>query len=124
MYYAQEEEWLGQPQQGDFDQGAGVSTSQLANPNVQIAEHRTGLASGPVFVQSPMIWVIIAVVLVVIKVLTEKAGEAGEFRTVRIGLENFLIVGLLASLFIYAAKFASAAASWVPGPVKQFFGVV
>lgn len=122
MYYAQEEEWLGEPQQGDFSQGAGVSTSQLQNPNVQIIEHHA--PAGPVWVQSPMIFLVIAIILVVVKVLTEKAGEAGEFRTVRIGLENFFIVGLLAALFIYAAKFVSATASWVPTPVKQFFGVV
>ncbi len=122
--YTEEEQWLGEPQSGDFSQGNGVSTSQLQNPNVQIAEHRSGIASGPVFVQSPMIFVLIVVLLIIVKVLSEKAGEAGEFRTVRIGLENFLIVGLLASLFIYSMKLTSAVASWVPASVKQFFGVV
>lgn len=125
MYQEQEEEWLGLGRVGDFEQGAGESTASLQNPNVSIvASKESKLASGPPFLQSPMVWIVGVSILVIVKVLSEKAGDAGEFRTVKIGLENFFIVGLLASLFIYAAKFASASASWMPGPIKQFFGVV
>ncbi len=124
MHYMQEEEWLGDHRVGDFEQGQGISSAGLANPNITLPALHPGLASGPAFTQSPGIWVLVVAFLVIVKIVSEKAGEAGEFATVKIGLENFLIIGLISSLFIYSAKFASASASWVPGPVKQFFGVV
>lgn len=105
------EEFLGEPQSGDFNQGQGVSTSQLQNPNVSLAGAN---ATGSGFT-APIVAVTILVLLVLIKIVTEKAGKSSEFSSVRIGTENLLIVTLLAALGIYIIKVTAfvTKASWL-----------
>jgi hypothetical protein len=116
-----QEEWLGEPHPGDQDQGVGVSTSQLQNPNVSLAstKNATG-ATG--FFQSPAMWVFLAVLLVVVKFVAEKAGKREEFATVRIGLENWFLVGTMAALYFFAAKLV-AYKTRIP-VLMQFFGFI
>jgi uncharacterized membrane protein len=57
---------------------------------------------------SLMVWVVIALVLIAVKMVSEKAGEAREFATVRIGLENWFIVTGLAATGLYVLHVGSA----------------
>jgi len=121
-----DEEMLGLPRQGDFDQGVGTSTSQLMNPNVSLASTRA-IASGPPWQQSLLTFGIILLVLAVIKVVTERGGEKSEFATSRIGIENWLVNGLMVALFFYATKTTlgpQGVIAATPGAVKQFFGAI
>lgn len=115
-------QWLGDPHMGDVDQGVGVSTSQMANVNVAIGEARP-IASGPPLMQSPGVWIFIALLLVGVKYLSESAGEKSEFATTRIGLENWFINGSMAATFFYVTKIGATLLP-VPGAVKQFFGAI
>ena len=122
-----EEQYLGSPTSGDFSQGHGVSTSQLANPNVTLEENHPQLASGPAWTQSPGVWVVVVVILIATKLITEKGGEKSEFASVRIGFESWFVVGLLAASFIYAGKVGTATLRATGGPIgaiKQFFGAL
>lgn len=116
-----EEQWLGDAHTGDFDMGAGVSTSQLQNPSVTLNQTKGGTGAAGFF-QSPTIWVLIIVVLVITKLLAEKAGKGDEFKTVKIGLENWFIVGALAATWIFAWKMISYLTKF--GPAIQFFGFI
>jgi len=124
------EEWLGEPNSGDFDMGGGVSTSQLANPNVSIPKNQSKAAPGAPWQQSPGFWVFLGLLIIGVKYVTEKGGEKSEFSTTRVGLENFLIVGTLASLFIYGNRISSyLLKSWMPNnqvvvAYNQFFGSI
>jgi hypothetical protein len=118
------EEWLGEPQSGDFDQGAGVSTSQLQNPNVSIEEHKAP-ASGtgknvPALLQSPGVWLGLLALLVVVRFVEHYGGRDGEFKSIRLGLENWFKVGLLSATFLFAAK--TLTTIYRVGPITQFFG--
>lgn len=121
---------LGDIHSGDLNQGKGVSTSQLQRVTVSpfqgdrdvradaedaagrstlgnIAAHamsktRSGAGS------SLGVWAVLFVLLVLVKIVTEKAGEASEFATVRIGLENWFVVGALALTFGYVFKVGAA----------------
>jgi len=116
-----EAEYLGEPQSGDQEMGVGVSTSQLQNPNVSLpTKTAVPLATG--MWQWPATFIIIAVLLILGKVITEKAGKDSEFATVRIGLENFWVVGSLSVLFIFAMKMSAYLLKWAPA--IQFFGFV
>jgi hypothetical protein len=117
------EEWLGEPQSGDINQGAGVSTSQLQNPNVSLPTGANKLAtlSGPV--TSPWIWVIVIGILILTRVIHEKGG--GTSATVSIGLDSLWRVGLLAMVWFYGAKVALPLVIKDPGnPLRQFVGAV
>jgi hypothetical protein len=115
-----EAEYLGEPTSGDFDMGAGVSTSQLQNPNVSLKSSKQNNA--PAWQQSPGAWVMLLVLLVVCKLIAERAGKESEFATVRIGLENWLLVGLMAATFIYAGKMVFFMVKFAP--LTQFFGAI
>lgn len=114
-----QEEWLGEPTQGSFDMGSGVSTSQLQNPNVSIASSKQNNA--PAWQQSPGAWVLLVVLLIICKLVAERA-KPSEFSSVRIGLENWLLVGLMAATFIYAGKITFYMVKF--GPMMQFFGAI
>jgi hypothetical protein len=118
------EEWLGEPQSGDFDQGSGVSTSQLQNPNVSIEAHKPNAsgtsASLPAYMQSPGVWFLLLALLVVVRIVEHYGGRESEFKGVRIGLENWAKVGLLSATFLYAAK--TLTTIYRLGPITQFFG--
>lgn len=114
-----QEEWLGEPTQGSFDMGTGVSVSQLQNPNVGIAQTRQNNA--PAWQQSPGAWVLLVVLLIVCKLVAERA-KPSEFSSVRVGLENWVLIGLMAATFIYAGKITFYLINF--GPMKQFFGAI
>lgn len=132
---------LGENHPGDYQQGVDVSTSQLGNVNVSLTEegHRSKNRAKRVASQSTWenfvdnirgslgAWLCAIVALVVVKVLSEKAGDKSEFSTVRIGLENWFIVGLLAITFIFSAKVGiglvpSDSSFWEA--IREFVGVV
>lgn len=114
-----EAEWLGDPQEGSFDQGRGVSISQLQNPNVSL--NTTKQNNAPAWQQSPGAWVLLIVLLIVCKLVAERA-KPSEFSSVRVGLENWLLVGLMAATFIYAGKITFYMVKF--GPMTQFFGAI
>lgn len=124
------EEWLGEPNSGDFDQGAGTSTSQLQNPNVTIPKNQAKAVPGAPWQQSPGFWIMLFLLLAGTKIIIEKAGEKSEFASVRIGLENWWIVGVLAATFIFANRISSyLLKSYFPTnqlviAYNQFFGSI
>jgi hypothetical protein len=114
---------------GDLIQGGGESTQEKANVNSMPGGNSPGkafAATTPGLLQSPIFWITAVALLIFIKMLAERAGESEEFRTVRIGLENWMIVGLLAVTFIYAFKtsvsFIPSGAGWAMG-LRQFAGL-
>ena len=76
--------------------------------------------------QSPGVWAIAIGLLVLVKFVTEKAGDKSEFASIRIGLESWFVVGLMSATFIYVMKIASQ--STIPiissAAAEQFFGAV
>lgn len=115
---------LGNPTSGDFVMGAGVSTAQLANPGVAlIGKSGAQTASGPAWMQSPGVWAGIVIGLILLKIIMERKGKS-EFASVRIGLESWLVVTLLAATGIYALKISVPLIPIVPPAVKQFVGVI
>lgn len=129
MYGTPEPEWLGEPEAGSFNMGGGISTPALANPNVSLEESskNKGKISGGLLMQSPGVWIVVVVLLIAVKLIAEKAGEKSEFASVRVGLENWFVVGLLAVTFLYVFKTSVAL---LPGnsnmvkAIKQFGGVI
>lgn len=115
-----EEQWLGDPSSGDIDQGQGVSTSQLQNPNISLAPARAKQAGSPGL--GFYTWGFALVLLIVVKVVAERAGNAEEFRTVRVGLENFFIVGTMAALWFFGLKVIAYLTKW--NPLVQFAGFI
>ncbi len=118
---AYQELYRGEPHAGDFDMGSGFSTSQLQNPNTHVPASTT-VAPGPI--QSPAIWGMIIVLLIIIKLLAEKAGKASEFSTVRVGFENLFLVTLMAAIGFYALKVGVNVVSATPTALKQFVGAI
>lgn len=118
-----EEEWLGAPHSGDFEQGTGVSTAQLANPNTDLASTRP-IATGPAWMQSPGVWAIALLALIGLKLLMEKGGEKSEFSSIRIGAESWVVIGLMSVTFLYAFRVSMAAWTNGPGALKQFAGAL
>lgn len=114
-----EAEYLGEPVSGSFDMGNGPSISSLQNPNVSL--NQTKQNNAPAWQQSPGAWVLLIVLLVVCKLVAERA-KPSEFSSVRIGLENWLLVGLMAATFIYAGKITFYMVKF--GPLTQFFGAL
>jgi hypothetical protein len=119
----QQEELLGLPNIGDANQGQGVSTSQLQNPNVGLTG-KGPLASGPPLTQSPAIWIGAILLLVALKLVVEKGGDKSEFSSIRIGFEAWVVVGLLAATFFYAIRTGVNAWPGAPGALKQFVGAI
>lgn len=118
-----DEEYLGDPQQGTFEQGVGVPDVALQNPNVSLAD---GVVSrGHPMLQSPGILIGLAIVAIVLGYIDR--GHTDEFKRVRIGFDNLFRVGVLAAIFIYITKTGSAlitARSGFMYAVKQFFGAL
>jgi hypothetical protein len=121
---------LGEIHSGDVNQGDGVSTGQLGNVNVPLNgahdQHQRKVASSNPLTQSPLVWAVVVGCLVLVKYLTEKAGDKSEFSTIRIGLENWFIGGLIAATFIFVLKVCAALnpsdAPWAMA-VRQFAGL-
>lgn len=114
---------------GDLVQGGGISTQEKANVNSLPGGNSPGRAysaTTPGLLQSPVFWLTTVFILILIKVMAEKAGSGEEFRSVRVGLENWVVVGLLAVTFIYAFKasvaFIPSGAGWAMG-LRQFAGL-
>lgn len=114
----QEEQWLGEPQQGNFDQGVGVSTQQLQNPNTTV--QHTSVSSAHPFMQSPGVWIGIIAVLFLFALIHRK--HTDEYKRVRVGFDAWFIVGLMSATFIYAFKVGTAAIPQTPHAIRQFFG--
>jgi hypothetical protein len=116
-----DEQWLGDPNAGDFDMGVGQSTSQLQNPNVNITANATAKAVG-----APGLglytWLFAFGLLVAVKLVSENAGKAEEFRTVRVGLENLFLVGTMSALWFMALKLIAYRTKWAP--LVQFAGFI
>jgi hypothetical protein len=66
----------------------------------------------------------IIVLLIIIKLLAEKAGKASEFSTVRVGFENLFLVTLMAAIGFYALKVGVNVVSATPTALKQFVGAI
>ena len=115
-----DEQWLGDPQAGDFNQGAGTPTAALSNPNVTLAGARA--FTGTPWAQSPGIWIVAALILVVFGVIHAKHKD--EYKTPRVGLESWFMVGLMAATWIYVFKTGATAVAGMPKPLKQFFGAL
>jgi len=103
---------LSLPSQGDFQQGAGVSTEQRAVANVVDNDTKWGLPgtivapemhSAP-FAQPVPVWIAIAVLLVVAKFAAEKKGDASDFSSIRLGTWNVVMITTVAILGINVAK--------------------
>jgi hypothetical protein len=117
-----DEQWLGDPSAGDFDQGVGTSTSQLQNPNVNLAATSAGAtAVGPKGL-GLYTWLFALGLLVAVKLVSEKAGKAEEFRTVRVGLENLFLVGTMSALWFFVIKLIAYQTKWPP--LVQFAGFI
>lgn len=114
------EDYRGEPTQGEFEQGSGVATQQLQNPNVTRAQSH--VPTGPWYSQSPGVWVALAAFLFAFALIHRS--HTDEYKRVRIGLENWWVVGLLAATFIYVFKTGTAAVAGVPAPIRQFFGAL
>jgi hypothetical protein len=143
-----EADTLGNIEPGDLQQGSGLSTSQLGrvtisrNDDMRQAGRAAGEAMGKSGLQnagealmgkkvhggsSLMIFGIIVGLLLLIRFVAEKAGERSEFASVRIGLENLAVVGLLATIWIYGEKIAVALLPWdnsFTDALREFVGVV
>lgn len=128
------EDTLGDIHPGDLNMGAGVSTSQLANPNVPITEPeleatkdaRVGRQHS-LIMESPGIWAVAIVLLILTKIVAEGAGNKAEFATVRIGLENLFVVGTMAAIWFFILKGSAALISgnnWFTAAFKQFAGLI
>lgn len=114
---------------GDLQQGAGVSTQEKSNVNTLPAGNSPGTTfalTTPPLLQSPVFWATAVALLIAIKWLAERTGKGDEFKSVRIGLENWFVVGLLAVTFIYAFKFSvsfiPSSDGWAMG-LRQFAGL-
>ena len=114
-----EAEYLGEPGQGSFDMGVGISDSQKQNPNVSLNAGKQD--NSPAWQQSPGAWILLVVLLVVCKLVAERA-KPSEFSSVRVGLENWVLVGLMAATFIYAGKITFYMVNFKP--LTQFFGAI
>lgn len=119
-----EPDLLGNIHSGDLTQGSGVSTVQLQNPNVPLNPTKT--INGSIFLQSPLVWAMAIALLIIVKLVAENAGQKSEFSSVRVGLENWFVVGVLAATFIYALKTSAAllpsSANWAM-VIRQFAGL-
>lgn len=111
-----EEQFLGDPSQGDVEQGVGYSTSQLQNPNISLSSSAK-VSTGPPGLGFGT-WAFIVALLILCKVVAERAGNPEEFRSVRVGLENFWVVGTMSALFIFALKMVAYLLRW--NPLSQF----
>ncbi len=116
-----DEQWLGDPNDGDINQGVGFSTSQLQNPNVSIPSNAVSKAAGAPGL-GVYTWLFAFGLLVLVKFVSERAGKDEEFRTVRIGLENIFIVGTMSALWFFALKIAAYKTKWPP--LVQFAGFI
>jgi hypothetical protein len=114
-----DEQFLGEPSSGDFEMGVGTSTSQLQNPNVNLKTAKAAVGSPGLGLYT---WGTIAVLLIAIKLISEKAGKAEEFRTVRVGLENFALVTLMSALGFFVLKLIAFQTKWPP--LLQFAGFI
>jgi len=116
-----EEQYLGDPSSGDFGQGEGLSTSQLQNPNVSLPNAATKKTVG-----APGLglytWLFAVGLLIAVKLVSERAGKAEEFRTVRVGLENLFLVGTMAALWFFVLKLIAYQTKWAP--LVQFAGFI
>lgn len=115
-----DEEWLGDPQQGTFEQGNGVATQQLQNPNVTLAGAKAPAAGS--FQKLLMVLGVAFAILVGLAFIHRQ--HADEYKRVRIGLENWFVVGLMAATWIFIFKTGVTATANAPAPVKQFFGAL
>jgi hypothetical protein len=137
---------LGDIHHGDLNQGDGVSSQQLGRVGIEIgddtrdrkadAREAAGKSATENFLDNVMgkkrsgggslgIWIVAIALLVMVKIVSEKAGEAGEFSTVRIGLENWFIVGALALTFGYVFKVSAAllpSNSKIAQSIREFAG--
>lgn len=136
---------LGLIHRGDLQQGAGVSTAQLGRVTVSPfgddraarsdAHDAAGKSAFQNIVENALnkkrsgggslgVWLVFLVLLVLVKYFAEKSGEASEFSSVRIGLENWFVVGALSLTFAYMFKVGSALlpnTGWA-APVREFAG--
>ena len=138
---------LGNIEPGDLQQGVGISTSQLGRVGISRADtdrsqsHAVTDAAGKTGLQnvgeaitgqkdhgtSLMVVGVFILLLALVKYVTEKAGDKGEFASVRVGFENLFIIGTMASLWIYGEKIAVALLPWNNAFVralKEFVGIV
>lgn len=96
----------------DFNPGAGVSTpaatspnvianeASLANPGTNVAPGLSGTAAG-----HPVSWYFgILVILVILKYVSEAAGDKGEFKDVKIGFLNIVTITFSAILGLIFLK--------------------
>lgn len=95
---------LNDPSSGDFSQGDGVATQQKANVNVEPHEDHPARMDGSFLTQSPLMWLTLVAILIAVKFMAERAGQKAEFSSVRVGLENWFVVTLLAITGIYVFK--------------------
>lgn len=138
---------LGDIHSGDLQQGRGISTSQAGRVGLATgggnrdaaADMAQGASQGvganlwqTLTGQkrsggtSLTVWLVFLGLLILIKCVAERAGEKSEFASVRIGLENWFVVGGLAATFLYAAKMGSALLPWRNGivsAIQEFFGI-
>lgn len=115
-----EAQFLGDPQQGTFDQGVGVSTQQLQNPNTTLGENRR-IASGPAWMQSLGVLVGVVIFLAIVEAIIRRGGEGGA--RARIGIENSFLISLMVAAWFYMYKTAAPLLP-LPGAVKQFIGTI
>jgi hypothetical protein len=122
-----EAEYLGEPSSGSFQEGAGVSTSQLMNPNVTIEDNqRPKIGTGTAFMQSPGVWVFIVVMLFLFRAVFENLRSEKDPTVAMLTFEQWFLGGLSVATFLYAARTGSQMlqnGGWT-GAVKQFFGAV
>lgn len=117
---------LNDPHSGDFQQGSGVSTAQISNVNVGPSEDHPANLRGSIFTQSPAVLLTLIAILIIVKMVAENAGQKSEFSSVRVGLENWFVVTLLAVTGIYVFKTSVAlipsSARWAMA-LRQFAGL-
>ena len=116
-----DEQTSGDPSSGDFEQGVGLSTSQLQNPNVSLASSSAKAAVGKPGL-GLYTWLFALGLLIAVKLVSERAGKAEEFRTVRVGLENLFLVGTMAALWFFCLKLIAYQTKWAP--LVQFAGFI
>jgi hypothetical protein len=89
---------------GDFVTGEGVSTSQRANVNVlndEAAFNPIGStiapeAHGAPWAQPVPVWLALVGLLIILKYVEEKNGQASDFASIRVGFSNFLKIWIIA----------------------------
>lgn len=120
-----EPEYLGEPQSGTFAEGDGVSTSQLSNPNVDLADHKR-VASGPWWQQSPGLALAIVLLLVIFRAVFQKLRDRNDIMVGTLSFEHWALGGLSVAVFLYFARTGSQLLpnGGLAGAVKQFFGAV